>query len=407
MNNDSSPAWMHGFPPTPEQRIRFGDGSYMAHPQTRWSYSNMEQLVPTKAVWRGTAATHELEFADELFNDGTGPGIETLDRRTLTFDEAVAESDTDAVAVLHKGRLVYERYFGFCGPHLRHTMMSCNKSMVGTLAECLIHDGVLDDTALVPTIIPELANAAWTDATVRQVLDMVIAMEFHEDYMDQTSDVWRFLRSSGMIPAPPGHDEALCDVLPSIAKAGPHGQAFAYREPNIFVLGWIVRRAAGTDIATLASEKIWQHLGSEHDWLYMVDSSGAETTALATLRDFVRFGQLIANGGRVADQQVLPAAVVQSIHRGGDTDVFAAGDRKVPDTWSYRSHWWYRHLPDRICPVARGAQGQLLVVDPTNDLVIARYASPPMQPPEAFDNLWWPIVDAITDAVIRSDQSAS
>lgn len=402
MTNDSAPAWMQGFPPSTEQRIRFDDGSYMAHPQTRWSYSNMEQLVPTKAVWRGSAAAQEMRLGTELFAGGAGPTIETLDGRTLTFDQAVTDSDTDAVAVLHKGHLVYERYFDFCGPHLRHTMMSCNKSMVGTLAECLIHDGALNDAALVPTIIPELADSAWQGATVRQVMDMVIAMDFHEDYMDETSDVWRFLRSSGMIPAPPGHVEALCDVLPTIGEAGEHGHAFAYREPNIFVLGWIVRRAAGTGIAALASDRIWQHIGAEHDWLYMVDGSGAETTALATLRDFVRFGQLIGNHGKVADQQVLPIPVVESIHRGGAIDVFAAGDRELPGTWSYRSHWWYRHLPDRICPVARGAQGQLLVVDPANELIIARYASPPMEPPETFDNLWWPIVDAITGAVLDS-----
>ena len=67
------------------------------------------------------------------------------------------------------------------------------------------------------------------------------------------------------------------------------------REPNVFVLGWLIRRAAGKDLSTLVSELVWQHIGAEHDWLYLVDASGAETTALATLRDFVRFGQLICS----------------------------------------------------------------------------------------------------------------
>ncbi|MGH1490250.1 MAG: serine hydrolase domain-containing protein [Acidimicrobiales bacterium] len=398
---DTSPsAWMHGFPPALDRRVRFSDGSFLKYPQSRWSFNNMEQLVPTKAVWRGGGAVRDLSAGDPLFaaDIERDTRLETLDGRGLSFEAALVESDTDALLVLHHGRVVYERYFGACGPHVRHTMMSCNKSMIGTLAECLISDGLLDDAGLVPDIIPELGGSAWGDATVRHVLNMVIGMEFSEDYLDRSSDVWRFLRSTGMIPANAEADGAIADVLPTIGKAGQHGQAFAYREPNIFVLGWILRRVAGVDVATLASERIWQHLGAEHDWLYMVDPSGAETTALATARDFARFGQLICDRGLVDGHQVIPPTAIEAVLAGGDIDVFARGDRELPDTWSYRSQWWYRHRDDRVCPVARGAQGQLLYIDPVNELVIARYASPRMLPPETFDNLWWPIVDMVTAA---------
>jgi CubicO group peptidase (beta-lactamase class C family) len=132
----------------------------------------------------------------------------------------------------------------------------------------------------------------------------------------------------------------------------------------------------------------------------MVDPSGAETTALATARDFARFGQLICDGGRVDNRQVVPTDAIKAVFVGGNIDAFAAGDRKLPGVWSYRSQWWYRHLGDRVCPAARGAQGQLLYIDPLNELVIARYASPRMLPPEMFDNLWWPIVDTI---IVESD----
>lgn len=385
--------WMWGFPPPPERRVGFGDGTYSRYPQTRWSYSHLEQLVPTKAAWRGPSAASALSSGENL---AMSAPVETLDGRSLSLGDALLEQDTDAVAVVHRGRLVHEAYFGRCGPHTRHTVMSCNKSMVGTLAECLIDEGTLDDRAVVPTILPELAGTAWDQATVRHVLDMVVDMEFHEDYMDPESDVYRFLRSTGLIPAAPGDVEAVSEYLPTITGSQQHGRSFAYREPNIFVLGWIVRRAANTDVATLASERIWQHVGAEHDWLYMVDPSGAESTALVTLRDFARFGWLVCNGGMVGDRRVLPERVVDAIHGGGDIDVFAAGDRDVAGTFSYRSQWWYRHVDNRVCPVARGAQGQLLYIDPDNELVIVRYASPPMHPPLQFDNLWWPIVDTIT-----------
>jgi CubicO group peptidase (beta-lactamase class C family) len=284
---------------------------------------------------------------------------------------------------------------------MAHTMMSCNKSMVGTIAECLIEDGRLDDYALVPTIVPELGDSAWGDATVRHVLDMVVSMVFHEDYLIPDSDVWKVMRASGMAPGGPDDPPTIADFLPGVRKDRRHGDVFEYREPNIFVLGWIVRRAADDDLAALASELVWQHIGAEHDWLYMIDAGGAETTASATLRDFVRFGELFASRGRIGDIQVLPTRVATAILAGGDRDVFARGGYETLPDWSYRSQWWYRHIDGRVCPVARGAHGQILYIDPANDLVIARFGSSPQAPSVLLDRILIPTIDAITSEITR------
>jgi CubicO group peptidase (beta-lactamase class C family) len=390
--------WMAGFPPPADKLIRFADGTYYAWPQLRWSFSHMQQLVPGKPVWRGPGAARELPSEPRNF-DHLEIGL--ADGGRIGWADMLSTSHTDALAILHRGRLVYEEYFGACGPHVQHIMMSCNKSMVGTIAECLIEDGSLDDSALVPTIVPELTDSAWGDATVRQVLDMVVSMVFHEDYLIPDSDVWKIMRASGMAPGRPEDPATIADFLPGVRKDGRHGEVFAYREPNIFVLGWIVRRAADDDLATLASDLVWRHLGAEHDWLYMIDAGGAETTASATLRDFVRFGELFADRGRIGDIQVLPTRVAAAILAGGDRDVFARGGYETLPGWSYRSQWWYRHIDHRVCPVARGAHGQVLYIDPANDLVIARFGSSPQAPSVLLDRILIPMIDAITSEVIR------
>ena len=265
--------------------------------------------------------------------------------------------------------------------------------------EVLIDRGVLDAGALVSSIVPELAGSAFADATVRQVLDMTIGMRFTEDYLDPDSDVWTLMRSTGMVPGRPGDLEHIARYLPTVQPEGGHGHTFAYREPNIFVLGWLLRRAADTDIATLASELVWQHIGAEHDWLYMVDPAGAETTATATLRDFLRFGQLVSDGGRVGARQVVPAGAVDAIMAGGDVEAFARGDYPTLPGWSYRSQWWIRHREGRICPTARGAYGQVLYIDPARELVIARFGSAPQAPSAMLDHIVWPTVDAIAEAL--------
>jgi CubicO group peptidase (beta-lactamase class C family) len=394
--DEIDPRWGAGFPPPVNERVRFADGSFYQWPELKWSFNHIEEVVPTRSVWRGPGAAIDLppeptDFDDLMINSPEGEAV--------SFADMLALADTDAFAVMHRGKLVYESYFGFSGPHRRHLMMSCNKSMVGVIAECLIANGTLDDTALVPTYVPELAGSAWHHATVRQLLDMSIGMDYHEDYMDAASDTWRFIRSTGMIPAASGEVEGVCELLPTIGKAGEHGKAFAYLEPNIFVLGWLVRRAAGSTIAELASEYVWQHVGAEHDWLYMLEDSGAETTAAATLRDFVRFGQLIADKGVMAGKQVLADSVVDAVLGGGDRELFAKGSHADLGDWSYRSQWWYRHVDGRICPTARGAHGQLLYIDPELDIVIARFASAQHAPSVLLDPITWPLVDAITAAL--------
>ncbi len=387
---------MAGHPPPAERTVRFADGSYYRWPRLRWSFSHMEQLVPTKAAWRGPGAAHALPVEPVALDHLE---VETTDGTAMRWEEVMSSTHTDALAVMHRGHLVHEEYFGATGPHDRHLLMSCNKSMVGTVAECLIHEGTLDDRTLVSTIIPELASSAWAEATVRQVMDMTVGMRFEENYLDPESDVWTFLRATGMIPGGSG-DPTIFEFLAAIAPEGPHGEVFAYREPNIFVLGWLVRRVTGKDLATLASEWVWRHIGAEHDWLYMVDGTGAETTAAATLRDFVRFGSLILRGGEVAGRRVLDPDVVSAILGGGDPEVFARGGYDTLPGWSYRSQWWYRHVEGRVCPVARGAHGQVLYLDPANDLVVVRFGSSPQPPSALLDHVMWPMIDAITARLV-------
>lgn len=72
---------------------------------------------------------------------------------------------------------------------------------------------------------------------------------------------------------------------------------------------------------------------AEHDYLYMLDPSGAETTSAMTLRDFARWGQFVLNRGRVVDRQVLPAHIFQ----GGDQAAFAHAGYETMPNWSFQA----------------------------------------------------------------------
>src|SRR5205809_407094 len=56
--------WMVGSPPPAAKLIRYVDGSYYSFPQTRWSYSNIREFLPTRAVPHGDTAPCALPKAE-------------------------------------------------------------------------------------------------------------------------------------------------------------------------------------------------------------------------------------------------------------------------------------------------------------------------------------------------------
>ena len=371
--------WMVGTPPPPEKPIRFADGSFYRFPQMRWSFSHWRELFPTKLVARGDGPVAPLpRTAREADLDGLT--FKTLgDGREMTWAESLALNHTDGIVVLHEGRIVYERYFGALGEAGEHIAFSATKSFIGTLAGLLIVEDKLDPAALVTRYVPELADSAFGDATVQQVLDMTTALDHSENYADPKSSVPAYAAALGMLPRPPGGTgpTTIYDYARSLRKNGTHGEHFTYRSPNTDVLGWIIARATGQPVETLLQQRIWNRLGAEGDAYFGVDSIGTAVASggfNARLRDMARFGEMIRLGGRWNGQQIVPAAVIDEIRRGASREAFVHGGYTTLPGWSYHNQWWISH-DDHGAFMARGVHGQAIYIDPRAQMVIARFAS--------------------------------
>ncbi|MEN9926317.1 MAG: hypothetical protein RL268_2443, partial [Pseudomonadota bacterium] len=335
--------WMEGLPPPPEKRLAWARADHMRFPTHRYAYSHMREFLPTVRVGRG-GPVWELPVA--LRDDLDGIGFKTLtDGREMTWAESLAANFTDAILVLHKGAIVYERYFGVTRQDTPHIAFSVTKSFVGTLAEMLVAEGRLDPAAPMGDLIPELRGSGFADATLRQVMDMTTALDFSEEYTDPTSGIGAMSNALGLTPRAPGYSGAT-DVyafLPTIAKAGSHGERFTYRTCNTEVLGWLVARTEGKRIERVLSERIWQPLGMEQDADFLIDSTGmpfAGGGLNPVIRDMARFGEMMRCDGSGNGAQIVSGAAVESIRGGGSKEAFAkAGYVFLPDS-SYRSQWW-------------------------------------------------------------------
>lgn len=369
--------WMQGFPPPADKLIQLDDNSAWRFPYIRWAFSHQRELSPTANVRRGGAATWQLPYA--LRDDIDDISFTSMDGRTLTWAQSLGVNYTDGIIVLHRGAVIYEKYFGALNPELPHLAMSVTKSFVGLLAAMLADEGALDPNAPVTQYVPELAQGAYGDASVRQVMDMTIGVKYVEDYTDRTAEIYDYTLAIGLVTRPADYagPKSIFAFLQGLKKQGAHGEAFAYKTCNTEVLAWIVQRVTNTPMAQLLSERIWQKLGVEEDSYLVVDRTGAAMCGGGlnlTLRDMARFGEMMRCDGAANGHQIAPANVVADIRNGADRDHFAKAKYSTLQGWSYRNQWWVAH--DNLGSfTARGIHGQVIWVAPAADLVIARFGS--------------------------------
>jgi len=399
--------WMQGSPPPPDKRIERAVGDHLRFPMTRWSFSHMREFVPTQRVSRGSGEVRAFPRAprndiDAVTFTPLGGGA------AMTWGQSLDANFTDSILVLHKGRVVYERYFGVSAPDTRHIAFSVTKSFVGTLAEMLMAQGKLDEAAPVSRYLPELAGSGFGNAAVRQVADMTTGIDYSEDYTDTGAGIADLVRANGYSPRPPGYGgpRDIYAYLPTVKPDGAHGAAFTYRTVNTEVLGWLVARAEGKRLADVLSERLWQPLGMacDADWV-AADPTGAPFAGGGLnpcLGDLARFGEVMRNGGVANGKQVIPAAVVARIAAGGRREDFAKAHYPLLPGWSYRSQWWVSHNPHGAY-TARGIHGQAIYVDPKAEMVIARFGSHPVAANSAFDATSLPAFHALAERLMRAD----
>ncbi len=401
---DSEPAkfgWMQGFPPPANKVLHTWDGSFFEFPAIRWSVVHMRQMLPTVNVSRGLSAPAALPYALDAAAIDALTFMPWGQQKPMTWEASLWKNYTDGMLVMHKGKVVYERYFSELTEYDVHAVMSLTKSFTGSLAAILVAEGKLDETKLVPFYVPELKNSAYGDATVRQVMDMTTALQYSEDYANPKADIWAFSAAGNPLPkakdykGPVGYYQ----YLETVKKQGQHGEAFGYKTVNADALGWIIAKATGKSVNELLSEKIWSKLGMEQDAYYQVDALGVSFAGggfNAGLRDMARFGELIRKKGNWNGQQIFPAAAVADIETGGSKDAFAKSGHPELKGWSYRNMWWMTENKNGAF-AARGVHGQTIYIDPAAEMVIVRLASHPVAANSANDATSMPAYQAVAD----------
>jgi CubicO group peptidase (beta-lactamase class C family) len=249
------------------------------------------------------------------------------------------------------------------------------------VAGILVGRGMLDPEEYIVSYLPELKHTAWKDARLRHALDMTSGVRYTEDYEAPDSDIAITDIASGWKLPQHGVTPAACiwdQILTLETKAREHGELFEYRSIESDVLAHCMERVTRTRLAELISTELWQPLGCEESACFTVDAAGyalADGGFNATLRDYARFGQMLANGGIGNGQCIVPTDWLDDT-LDCDPGLYQAPYNDICPNGAYRNQFWIRNAERRVV-MARGVFGQLIYVDMDNDLVVVKLSSWP------------------------------
>ena len=312
-----------------------------------------------------------------------GVDLDPLLDEVMAADGGLAR--TRAAVVVHRGRLVAERYGDRTDawgevtgePVTAETPLiswSMAKSMLHAVVGMLMAEGRL--TLDAPADVPEWRTGEdpRSAITLDQMLEMRDGLDFVEDYDDAgISHVIDMLFGEGVA------DTAA--FAASRPLAHDPGTVFNYSSGTSNIVSGIVRRTLGGEDAyrTFLHERLFEPIGMRTaDPRF--DEAGtwiASSYVWATARDMARFGYLYLRDGVWEGERLLPEGWVDHARRARSVDT--EGDRL------YGAHWWV--VGDDLGTFwANGYEGQSIIVCPGLDLVVVRLGkSTKAQYPALFD----------------------
>ncbi len=362
----------------PQQRA--DNKNWTLAPFNRWSFQRVQHFTRTTRVPRAdNPSTLEKNYEDLsqiTFEDHSG--------KRCTVAEMLARTYTDGILVLHQGKELMEQYFNGMDRSTLHLIMSCSKSITSAVAGIYTEAGILDTSAQITHYMPELAATGMAGATVQHALDMQVGVKFSEDYDDPDGDWSQYELATGWRES--SDYDGPCDQL-SFAQTltereAEHGTVFHYQSLLTNIVGCCLERATGERFTRLLAEHIWGPMGAEHDFVSIIDSAGNlsfEGGFNVCLRDFARFGLLIARNGSFEGRQLVPESWVLECRSPDERLVDAFSVAEYADTapgGAYHNFWWINSPPTGVI-MALGVGGQVLYIDTETDFVAAKFSSQP------------------------------
>ena len=283
----------------------------------------------------------------------------------LGLDSFLDNHRNTGLLVLKDGVVLAERYQYGRTPQHRFASFSMAKTVLAMLVGIAVqekHISSVDDR--VEKYLPALKGHAYGETSIRHLLTMSSGMAWDQRYVAGSTAY--LLINNTLLQRSLGGVDAVVHVN---QRAVPAGTSFVYSDADSEVLGLVLRAAVKVPLATYLSDKIWRPMGAEANATWIVDKGGFETGYCclnATLRDYARFGMLLANYGVLDGKEIIPTEWVQAATR-PEQPYLRVGAATTFNGYGYQT-WLTHRVYSRFA--AFGVHGQAIFIDPASKLVV-------------------------------------
>lgn len=287
-------------------------------------------------------------------------GDVTYDGKKISFDEFLKETKTNAFIIVRDGKITFEGYYNGKTNKTILPSYSVAKTMTSLLIGQLIDEGKLRESDTFVSLLPEFkANSSFDKVTIKDLLDMNSGIGVSDNY------------PSG----PAGWGVAIAQMYASTdsnwwlmnnRKMREEPGTFAeYRSVNTLMLGLVIQRLTGNDLAMEMTNRIWQPMGADFDATWNVDKLNGHEKAFccfnAIARDYARVGQALMTG----TPKIASSAWLKRL----STPVVT-----LDYGWGYSAQMWH---PYPGVNLMLGLHGQYVYQDPANKTVIVKLSDLP------------------------------
>ncbi|MEJ2763405.1 serine hydrolase [Photobacterium sp. MCCC 1A19761] len=326
------------------------------------NFSNMAQIFPSITIPR-IGPIDQFKHRPQ-----TLPSTFSYQDTEYSIQKWLSASGTTALVVLKGDTITFESYYQGTHEDDARISWSMAKSFLSALFGVAVEEGVITDlNTTVTDYVPSLKGSGYDGVSIKDVLQMSSGVYFNEDYGDFNSDINRM----GRLMALGGSFDEFAATLQRWRAPGTY---MAYVSIDTHVLGMVLRAATGQRIADYFKAKLWSKLQPEGDAIYLTDSTG-EPMVLGGLnilsRDYLRFGKLYRDFGRLNGEQIIPAQWIKDSIT-PDAPHLIPGKRANANThWGYGYQWWIpEHANQEF--VAIGIYGQYIYINRQADVVIVK-----------------------------------
>lgn len=350
---------------------------YWSVSEEKRRFPNMYRLFPSTPIARAKTVSEleEGEVIDPVWPDGT------------TLSTYMQENEVQGVLVLQDDQIRLEAYQDGVNQRTLWTSFSIAKSISSMLLGMALKDGYLHMEDSLAQYIPALKGEDYGKVTVEQLLTMTSGIEWNEDYTDPHADVAQM--NLGACVSDESH---ILTYMKSLKAAHAPGTHWNYSTGEAGLLGILIQKATGMRLSDYLSKGLWKPWGMEHTAHWLADEcSGLNTGGhgiSASLRDYGRLGMVMLHKGKKAGVDLFAKEWIEKATRPWQ----ATGE----EDGGYGYLWWVN--PDGSYQAA-GIFGQLLYVNPQQNLVIVQYAAWPQATSKVLSTKRAAFIEAVRQAL--------